>query len=266
MKKTSVLGKIYVGLVIAFLQLPILCLIVYSFNESKSRAVWQGFSLKWYQALFQDSEMIASLGTTLLCAFLAAIISTIIATIAAIGLNSMRRGSYTSIMMIAYIPMLNADIVTGVSLLILFTMLNLQLGFGTLLLSHITFCIPYVLFSVMPKIRQFDYSKYEAALDLGATPSLALRRIMIPDIMPGIISGFFMALTLSIDDFIVSFFTTGNGVQNLSIKIYTMAKRGISPTINALSTIMYLVILAILLYTNLKSMNQENQKKGKGNH
>ncbi len=264
MKKTSVLGKIYVGLIVAFLQLPILCLIVYSFNESKSRAVWQGFSLKWYQALFQDSEMITSLGTTLLCAFLAAIISTIIATVAAIGMNSMRRFTSTSIMTVAYIPMLNADIVTGVSLLILFTMLKMELGFATLLLSHITFCIPYVLFSVMPKIRQFDYSKFEAALDLGATPGLAMRKIMIPDIMPGIVSGFFMALTLSIDDFIVSFFTTGNGVQNLSIKIYTMAKRGISPTINALSTIMYLVILAILLYTNLRSMNQDKQKNRKG--
>lgn len=264
MKKTPLWGKIYVGIILAFLQLPILCLIAYSFNESKSRAVWQGFSLKWYVQLFQDSEMISSLGTTLICALLAAVISTLIGTVAAIGMNSMKKGMYTTIMTIAYFPMLNAEIVTGVSLLTLFTLMNLQLGFGTMLLSHVTFCIPYVLLSVLPKIRQFDYSKFEAALDLGATPGFALRKILLPDIMPGVISGFFMALTMSIDDFIISFFTTGNGVQNLSIKIYTMAKRGISPTINALSTIMYLVILGILIYTNLRSLEQEKLAKKEG--
>jgi len=247
-------------------QLPILLLILYSFNESKSRAVWQGFSLNWYAQLFRDGAVMGALVTTIVCGLLAALISTVIGTAAAIGLNSMKKSLYTSILTVAYIPMLNAEIVTGVSLLTLFTMLNLQLGFTTMLLSHVTFCIPYVILSVMPKIRQFDYSRYEVALDLGATPSYAIRKILLPDLMPGIIAGFLLALTLSIDDFIISFFTTGNGVSNLSITIYSMAKRGISPKINALSALVYLVILLLLVGGNLRSMKKDRPTLHKGRY
>ena len=257
----SPLAKAYITLVLAILQLPILVLIAYSFNESKSRGVWTGFTFDWYAKMLQDSAIMSALGTTLVCGLLAALISTIIGTAAAIGLNSMKRKAYNLTLTVAYIPMLNAEIVMGISLMMLYTLLDIELGFFTLLLSHITFCLPYVVLSVMPKVRQFDYSRYEAALDLGATPSYALRKIVIPDLMPGIISGFLLALTLSIDDFIISFFTTGNGVNNLSTVIYTMAKRGVSPKLNALSAIVYVVIMILLICINVIPKKDDNRNK-----
>ena len=260
-KKTSVFSKLYVGLILLFLYAPIAILIIFSFNKSKSRGTWSGFTLDWYEKLFSDSEMLASLGTTLLCGILAAVISTFIGVLSCLAFYSMKKRKKSLFISLAYIPMLNADIVTGISLMMMFTMLGMELGFLTLLLSHITFCVPYVILSIMPKINQLDYSHYEAALDLGATPSYALKKIVLPDLMPGIISGFLLSFTLSIDDFIISFLTTGNGVNNLSITIYTMAKRGINPEINAVSTFVFTAILMLLIAINFRPHIKTKKKE-----
>lgn len=255
------LSKCYIGLVLAFLYAPIIVLMVYSFNSSKSRAMWQGFTFDWYRRLFSNETIMSSLYTTLLCGILAALVATVIGSMAAYGLGSKKSKRSTLVLSLAYIPMLNAEIVTGVSLMLLFTFLGLDLGFFTMLLSHITFCIPYVILAVLPKVRQLDWSLYNAAQDLGCTPMQSFWRIIIPELMPGILTGFLLSLTMSIDDFIISFFTTGNGVSNLSITIYTMAKRGIKPEINALSTIMFTVILIILIVANVGAAKKENSKK-----
>ncbi len=259
MKKIS---KIYLGLVLLFLYAPIVVLMVYSFNKSKSRAVWQGFTFDWYRQLFENEAIMSALYTTLLCGLLAALIATVIGSMAAYGLGGRgKRSGGTLVLSIAYIPMLNAEIVTGVSLMLLFTLMNLELGFFTMLIAHITFCIPYVILTVLPKVRQLDWSLYDAAQDLGCTPWHSFWRVIFPELLPGIGTGFLLSLTMSIDDFIISFFTTGNGVSNLSISIYTMAKRGIKPEINALSTLMFAVILVILIIANIGSMKKENDKK-----
>lgn len=252
-------SKTYFYLVLTFLYAPIITLVAFSFNESKSRGIWGGFSLVWYKSLFGNTQIISSLINTIIIALIAALIATIIGTVASIGL--FRSGSIfrKSMMNLTYLPMMNSDIVTGVSLMLLFTMLRFELGFGTLLLSHITFCIPYVILAVLPKLYQINPSIYEAALDLGSSTFHAYRKIIIPDIMPGILSGFLISITLSIDDFMISFFTTGKGVQNISILVYTMTKRGIKPEINALSTIMFGAILVLLLIINLK----DNKSKAK---
>lgn len=258
MKKLS---KVYLSLVLLFLYAPIIVLMVYSFNASKSRAVWHGFTFDWYVQLFSNEAIMSALYTTILCGFLAALISTIIGSAAAYGLGRGARKGTSLILSIAYIPMLNAEIVTGVSLMLLFTFIGLDLGFFTMLISHITFCIPYVILTVLPKVRQLDWSLYDAAQDLGCTPWNSFWRVIFPELLPGIGTGFLLALTMSIDDFIISFFTTGNGVSNLSISIYTMAKRGIKPEINALSTIMFVVIFVILIAANLGSVKKQNEKK-----
>lgn len=254
------LSKCYIGLVLLFLYAPIAVLMVYSFNKSKSRANWQGFTLDWYRQLFSNESIMNALYTTLLCGLLAALIATVIGSMAAYGLGKNKKAKSALVLSVAYIPMLNAEIVTGVSLMLLFTLMGLDLGFFTMLLSHITFCIPYVLLAVLPKVRQLDWSLYDAAQDLGCTPTQSFWRIMFPEMAPGIFTGFLLALTMSIDDFIISFFTTGNGVSNLSISIYTMAKRGIKPEINALSTIMFTAILLILIITNVGAAKKENNK------
>ena len=257
-KKKTFLQKLYLFLILAFMYLPIIVMIVYSFNESRQMGHWTGFSLKWYKELFNNSQILSALGYTLAVALLSAVISTIVGTITAIGLQGYGKFSKSLITNITYIPVINPDIITGLSLMILFMFAGLKLGFLTMLIAHIVFCIPYVIFSVLPKLRQVNYSKYEAAQDLGATPTQALIKVIIPDIMPGIVSGFILAFTLSIDDFVVSFFTTGNGVQNLSTIIYSMSKRGINPTINALSTLMFVAVLILLM---LVSKNQEKGRK-----
>lgn len=252
--KTGAAGffkRLYLGVVLLFLYAPILTLMIYSFNESKSRAKWDGFSLKWYIELFQSSDILHALYVTVGCALLAALISTVIGTFAAIGLQAMNRGARSLWLNIANLNMLTPDIVTGISMMILFIFCKMELGFFTMLLAHISFNIPYVLFSVMPKLKQMNAHAYEAALDLGASPWQALIRIVIPEIMPGIVSGAILAFTLSLDDFVISFFTSD--VQNLSTMVYSMAKRGVSPTINALSTIMFLVIMTLLLVLNKRS-------------
>lgn len=258
--KYSVFSKLYIGAILLFLYAPIAILIIFSFNKSKSRGAWTGFTFDWYKQLFSDSTMLSSLGTTIACGLLAALISTLIATLACLGFYSMKKRRKKLLLSLAYIPMLNADIVTGISLMMLFTMFHLELGFFTMLLSHITFCVPYVILSIMPKVNQFDYSHYEAALDLGATPNYALKKIVLPDLLPGIVSGFILAFTLSIDDFIISFLTTGNGANNLSITVYTMAKRGINPKINAVSTFVFGAILLLLIAVNFKSARKQKKE------
>ena len=215
-------------------------------------AVWNGFTLDWYYTLFQNERMISALYYTLLVAILATLISTFIGTIAAIGIHKMRNNKKRDLLLnINYLPVLNPDIVTGVSLMTLFVFLNVNFGMTTMLLSHLVFDIPYVILSVLPKLKQLPANIEDAALDLGAKPWYALRKVVLPQIKPGIVSGMLIAFTMSIDDFVISFFTTGNGVTNLSIEIYSMTRRGLTPEINALSTLMFVVVLALLITSNV---------------
>ena len=242
----------YLTLVFLFLYAPIVALAVLSFNDSKSMAHWGGFTFKWYQQLIHNDSIMNALYYTIVVAIISSIVATIVGTISAIGIHKMRGKRRKVILNINYLPVLNPDIVTAVALMSLFVFLNLEFGFLTMLLSHIMFSIPYVILSVLPKIKQLPQNIEEAAMDLGATPMYALRKVVLPQIKPGIVSGFLIAFTMSIDDFIISFFNTGNGVSNLSIEIYGMARRGIKPEINALSTIMFTVVLILLLISNKK--------------
>ncbi len=242
--------RIYVGLVFAFLYIPIIVLIVNSFNSSKSRTVWTGFTLDWYKRLFSNETILTSLVNTLIVAAIASIIATIIGTGAAIGIYNMKKLSRTIVMNITYLPMLNPEIVTGVSLMLLFVSLKMDFGLTTLVLSHITFCVPYVILNVMPKLRQMDRNLIDAAMDLGCNSMQAFFKVIIPEIMPGIITGFLMSLTYSIDDFVISYFTYGPSSQTLSITIFSMTRRKVSPEINALSAIIFVVVLAVLVVMN----------------
>ena len=242
--------KSYVALVFLFLYAPILILMLYSFNDSRSRGSWGGFTLKWYKELFSDSAIMNSLLNTLTIAFLAAIIATVFGTAAAVGIHHMKRGARGFIMNISYLPVMNPDIVTGVSLMLLFLFTRIPMGMATLLLAHISFNIPYVILSVLPKLKQLNPHLQEAAEDLGASTGYAFFKVILPEISPGIVSGFLLSVTLSIDDFVVSFFTGGAGVDTLSVYIYAMARKGVNPSINALSTIMFAVVLTLLLVIN----------------
>ncbi len=259
------LKKSYLFLIFAFLYAPIIVLIIYSFNSSRSRGSWEGFTLDWYRAMFRDRQILSSLYYSLIIGALSALIATIIGTLAAFGIQRLKRFLQNTVMNLTYLPVLNPDIVTGISLMLLFIFFHLKLGFMTLLLSHITFNIPYVILSVLPRIKQLDPNLYEAALDLGATPSLAFKKVIFPEILPGIISGLLLAFTLSLDDFVISFFNTGSGVSTLSITIYSMARRGINPKINALSTLMFLSVLTLLIIVNLIMARDESNKKRRQN-
>lgn len=249
------LGKIYLALVLLFLYVPIFVLIVFSFNESKSSSVFSGFTLDWYKRLFNNRIIISSLVNTIIIAVAASIISTILGTLAAIGINSMRRIPRTVVMNVTNMPIINPEIVTGVSLMLLFSFfaarMTLEFGFVTLLIAHITFDVPYVILSVMPKFRQMDPHLYEAAQDLGCSPFKAFRKVILPEIMPGVVSGFLMSFTYSLDDFVISYFTTGSTSQTLPITIYSMTRRKVSPEINALSTLIFLVVVVVLLVKNI---------------
>lgn len=249
MKNTA--KKIYIALICLFLYAPIGTLIVLSFNASKTRAKWGGFTFKWYVELFQNSDILRALGNTLMIALVSSAAAAVIGTIACIAMNNMKRRTRTIMMGITNIPMLNADIVTGISLMLLFISLGFRFGPGTILLSHITFNIPYVILSVMPRMKQLNPSTYEAALDLGASPVTAFFKVVFPDLLPGILSGFLMAFTMSLDDFIITHFTKGAGVDTLSTKIYTEVRKGIKPEMYALSTIIFLTVLVLLLLVNL---------------
>ena len=258
MKKT--LQNIYLSLIIFLLYAPIVTLVVLSFNNSKTRAKWGGFTGKWYISLFQNEQIMSALYTTLVIALLSALIATLIGTAAAIGIQGMKRKSRTIAMGITNIPMLNADIVTGISLMLLFIAvgsglkylgINFSLGFATVLIAHITFNIPYVILSVMPKLKQTKRSTYEAALDLGASPIYAFFKVVFPDILPGVFSGFLLAFTMSLDDFVITHFTKGPGVDTLSTKIYSEVRIGIKPEMYALSTLLFVSVLILLILINV---------------
>lgn len=251
-KIENFLKRFYLVIIFLFLYTPIFTLMIFSFNESKTMGKWTGFTFKWYKELFNNDRLMTALYYTILIAVLASVIATIVGTISAIAISQMRGRKKSLILNINYLPVLNPDIVTGIALMSLFIFLKFNFGFVTMLLAHITFDIPYVILSVLPKLKQLPENTLDAAADLGATPLYTLRKVIIPQIKPGIFSGFLMAFTMSIDDFVISFFTTGPGVTNLSIEIYSMARRGIKPEINALSTIMFLTVLTLLLIVNRK--------------
>jgi spermidine/putrescine transport system permease protein len=257
------LRKIYTGLIFIFLYAPIVTLMVLSFNASKTRAKWGGFTLKWYGSLFQNEAILQALWNTLAIAFLSALAATLIGTIACISFQQMKKRSRTIFIGIANIPMLNAEIVTGISLMLLFISLGIHFGFLTILLAHITFNIPYVILSVLPRFRLLNPNAQEAAMDLGASPLQAFFKVIFPDILPGIISGFLMAFTMSLDDFIITHFTKGPGIDTLSTKIYTEVKKGIKPEMYALSTLIFLVVLVLLILVNHtpKEALHKNKKK-----
>ena len=290
MKRNGIFSKLFLILVFAFLYAPILVLVAFSFNASQSSSVWGGFSLQWYAELFQDRYVLEALQTTLLVSILSAAIATVAGTAASIGFANMKRRARTVCMTINNIPLTNADIITGVSMMLLFVFagqvladfsgwLNNQewavnanlwfdfsfnLGFLTLLIAHITFDIPYVIVSVLPKLRQLDPNLAEAALDLGATRWTAFRKVVLPELMPGIVNGLLIAFTMSIDDFVISYFTAGSQVSTLSMVVYSMVRRRVSPEINALSTLMFMAVLILLVIINLRQARQDARRKRQG--
>ena len=251
--------RLYMGLVFAFLYAPILVRLVFSFNEGKTRGSWDGFSLVWYQTLLQDEEVLSAVGNTFFVAIVSTLVSTVIGTLGAIGIAQFRKAPQQRILVLNQIPVVNPDIIMAVGLMVLFRTLQLDFGMLTLLLAHIAFTVPYVVLSVLPKLKQMPQALPEAAMDLGATPAQTLWRVIIPQIRPGIVSGALIAFTLSIDDFVISFFTTGNGIETVSTIVYSMARRGINPEINALSTLMFLVMLILLIIPNLFQKKEEVQ-------
>ena len=251
------LQKIYLALIFILLYAPIVTLIVLSFNQSKARAKWGGFTLKWYKELLKNEQIMSAFYTTLIIAFVSAAIATVIGTAAAIAIQGMKQKWKTMYMGLTNIPMMNAEIVMGVSLMLLFIAFHMTLGFGTILIAHITFNIPYVILSVLPKLKQTNRYTYEAALDLGASPVKAFFKVVFPDIVPGVLSGFMLAFTMSLDDFVITHFTKGPGIDTLSTKIYTEVRKGIKPEIYALSTIMFVTVLVLLLLINYSPKEEE---------
>lgn len=256
MKKAG--SRIYTVLIFLFLYAPILVLIVFSFNDTQtaSRTVWSGFSLKWYQKLFEDRLILEALRNTLIIAAVTAVASTALGTMAAVGINSMKKLPRRIMMNITNFPMVNPEIVTGVSLMLLFVFAvglfgGRSLGMGSLITAHITFCLPYVILSVLPKLRQMNPNLYEAAQDLGCPPVRAFFKVVLPEIMPGIVTGMIMSFTLSIDDFVISYFTSGT-TQTLPIYIYSMTRKRVSPEINALSTVLFVVVMLLLIIVNVR--------------
>lgn len=251
------LQKIYLALIFILLYAPIVTLIVLSFNQSKTRAKWGGFTLKWYKELLKNEQIMSAFYTTLIIAFVSAAIATVIGTAAAIAIQGIKQKWKTMYMGLTNIPMMNAEIVMGVSLMLLFIAFHMTLGFGTILIAHITFNIPYVILSVLPKLKQTNRYTYEAALDLGASPVKAFFKVVFPDIVPGVLSGFMLAFTMSLDDFVITHFTKGPGIDTLSTKIYTEVRKGIKPEIYALSTIMFVTVLVLLLLINYSPKEEE---------
>ena len=257
----SFLKKLYIAFIIVLLYAPIVTLIVLSFNKSKTRAKWGGFTFKWYGTLFKNEQIMNALFKTLLLAVLSSVIATLIGTAAAIAMNSMKMKTRAYFTAVTNIPMLNADIVTGISLMLIFLALNMTFGFNTVLIAHITFNIPYVILSVLPKLKQTNISVYEAALDLGATPVYAFFKVIFPDILPGVISGFLLSFTMSLDDFIITHFSKGPGLDTLSTKIYTEVKKGIKPEMYALSTILFMTVLVLIILVNNIPDSKKELKK-----
>lgn len=255
-------SRFYVGLVLLFMYLPIFVLIAFSFNESKGRT-WTGFSFKWYGELIRDKAILGALGNTLIIALIASVFATILGTCAAIGIHNMKRSSRTLIKNINSFPIINPEIVTGISLMMLFSFCRVSPGFLTMILSHITFCVPTVVLSVLPKLRQINKNIYEAALDLGCNQWQAFFKVIMPEIMPGVISGFLMSFTYSVDDFVISYFTAGPDSQTLPLIIYTITRKPMTPKLNALSTIIFVIVLLVLLISNIRGEREEMAKKKK---
>lgn len=245
-------NRLYLALIFLFLYAPIIVLMVFSFNEGKSRGIWDGFSLTWYESLFSDAEVLAAVRNSFAIAGITTLVATVIGTLGAIGIRYFSLKIQRRILGLNQIPVINPDIIMAVGLMVLFRSVNLDFGFLTLVLAHIAFTVPYVVLSVLPKLKQMPASLPEAAMDLGATPWQTLWQVILPQIRPGIITGALMAFTLSIDDFVISFFTTGNGVETISTLVFSMARRGINPVINAMSTILFVLMLISLVVINLK--------------
>lgn len=255
--------KFYLAIIMAFLYAPILVLIISSFNASKSRVVWGGFTLEWYQEMFSTSVVSKALENTVILALGSAFFATIIGLLACIGIDAMRRKEYAVVMAVTNIPMLNADIVTGIAMMLLLIRF-MPLGFSSIMLAHITFNIPYVILSILPRFNQLDVSIYEAARDLGAGPVYSFFKVVLPELVPGIVSGFFMAVTMSMDDFVITYFTKGAGVNTLSTMIYAQIKRGIQPTMYALSTMIFLITIVVLILANvITAPSKKHSKKTK---
>ncbi|MDR1329665.1 MAG: ABC transporter permease [Oscillospiraceae bacterium] len=258
-------GRAYTYLIMLFLYAPIIVLVVFSFNAANSRAVWTGFTLKWYKELLADSGIMSSFYTTLAVSALSAAIATAAGTVAAVGFFNMRRRWRAPLLYVNNIPLINADIITGVGMCLLFvslgSVLKFRLGFCTLLIAHITFNIPYVVLSVTPKLRQLDENLVDAAQDLGCTWFRAFRRVIIPEIMPGIVNGAMIAFTMSIDDFVISYFTAGSSVMTLSMKVFSMTRKRVSPKINALSSLLFAAVLLMLLVINIRELRQDERRK-----
>lgn len=272
--KTKPLSKIYIFLIFAFLYMPILVICVYSFNASNSTGVMTGFSLKWYLELFKDKATLTACYNTVLLAITSSVTATLIGTLAALGIDKMKKSwRRSAVMSVTDIPMMNPEIVTGVSMMLLFVFIgsilkiNGILGFWTLFIAHVTFSLPYVILNILPKLKQTDPNLAEAAQDLGCTPGKAIRKVVLPAIRPGIVSGFIMAFTLSLDDFIISYFVSGPKFQTLPIRIYSMTKKRVTPDMYALSTIIFVIILVMLVIVNLydvKGVRQKSKKAGEG--
>ena len=268
MKRRYSGGKFFTALTFFFLYAPIIVLIVFSFNNSNSRTIWTGFTFNWYSELFKDSLIMSSLQTTILVSVIASVAAAAIGTFAAIGFYNMKKRWRTPLLMVNNIPVVNADIITGVSLSLLFVsagaFMGFNLGFSTLLIAHISFDIPYVILSVMPKLYQLDRNLFEAAQDLGCTWFQTIYKVIIPEILPGIINGLLIAFTMSVDDFVISYFTAGSSVQTLSMTIYAMTRRRISPKINAISTLLFAVVLILLVVVNMREARQHKTETKKG--
>ena len=258
MKKT--LKGLYLGLILIFLYSPIAVMIVLSFNASKSRAKWGGFTFDWYVRLTQRSDILQALWVTLSVAVIATVLATILGTAAAIGIQAMRRRPAALLMKASYLPMTTPDIVTGVSLMLMFVFVNIPMGYWTMVMAHVAFDTPYVLFSVMPKLRQTDHNLYEAALDLGCTPLQAVRKVILPEIMPGVVSGAIMAFTMSLDDFVISYFVTGLDFVTLPVEIYSYTKKPIQPKIYAMFTLLFLLIFVLMTAMNMMQVVADRKK------
>ncbi len=270
MKKNSIPSNLYLFLIFLFLYAPIIIIILFSFNASSSTYQFNGFSTKWYKVLFEDTASMSALKNTVLLAVAASALSTVMGTFAAVGISGIRKKwARSSIMTVTNIPMMNPEIVTGIAMMLLFVfagaLVNVTdvLGFGTMLIAHVTFCLPYVILSVLPKINQTDISLYEAAQDLGCSPAKAFFKAVLPSIMPGILSGGVMAFTLSLDDFIISYFTSGPSFQTLPIYIFSMTKKRVKPDMYALSAIIFAVILVLLILLNIAQSRSEKRAAGK---
>ena len=260
MKKA--LRCMYIGLVFFFLYIPIITLIVLSFNNTKTMGVWKGFTWSWYREMFSNTQIMEAFINTLVIAIVSAVVSTVVGVAACVGIQAMKRRHQQIVLQVTNIPLLNAEIVTALSLMLAFAMFGISLSMGTVFFSHITFCLPYVILNVLPKLRQTGTSIYEAALDLGASPVRAFFSVVLPDIMPGVVSGFLMAFTMSVDDFVITYFTRGAGINTLSTLIYSQVKVGIRPSIYALSTVIFVIVLIVLIIANIVPKFAEAKKKG----